>query len=82
MPSIVVLITSPSPRKRRLSRRLSFLACRIDKRGAAVHVGESESQASPGLSEASQGIDAEIQCVNGSCWSLRCRCRGGVTNVA
>src|ERR1700761_3322707 len=33
------------------------------------------------VSGASQGIDAETQWVS-SCWSLLCKCRGGVTNVA
>lgn len=34
-----------------------------------------------GVSAASQGIDAETQWVS-SCWSLLCKCRGGVTKVA
>src|SRR5258705_10123848 len=34
-----------------------------------------------GASAASQGIDPDTQWAS-SCWSLLCRCRGGVTNVA
>ena len=53
-----------------------------------VHGGHDTLRAPPlgdighrGVSAASQGIDAETQWVS-SRWSLLCRCRGGVTNVA
>jgi hypothetical protein len=63
------------------SRSIEPTAVRIDERRTALDVGESKRHSS-GVSAASQGMDAETQWVSRSSWSLLCRCRGGVTNVA
>ena len=80
----------PSPRVHRVDRygpashprRVEPAPVGIDEGGSASHVGESERHGSSGVSGASQAIDAETQWVSCSAWSLRWRCRGGVTNVA
>jgi hypothetical protein len=64
------------------SRSIEPTALGIDERRTSVDVGESERHAPSGVSVASQGMEAETQWVSRSSWSLRCRCRGGVTNVA